>query len=463
MGSTTKTKLAAQVEALQKSLARERAKAARLQKTLAEAQQREAATSEILRVISASPSDAQPVFEAIVAHAARICDAEFSAVARFDDEQLHLVAISNMSAEETAAYQSLFPRPPRRDFVIGRAFVDRRPVHVEDVRADPEYDPRTLAVLQRAAPYRSYLGIPILRDGVPIGVIGCGRRQVKPFTAAQIELVKTFADQAVVAIENVRLFNEAAAHNHALTGALDRQTATADVLRVISQAQADVQPVLEAIADSAMRLFGAWSVAVFRYEDELFRRAASRGGLPGSNEAVMQQDQSPRRPNEDNPSERSVLTRAVQHITDVNTDPAWGLRFRDEARVRGFRSLVAVPMLHGDGVVGAIGVTRDHAGGFLPVEIALLRTFADQAVIAVENARLLNELQASNVDLTEALEQQTATAEILRVISQLTDGYPAGARHGHGERGSPLRLLRHCHFLSRWRPGSAWPPITVRS
>ena len=362
MGSTTKTKLAAQVEALQKSLARERAKAARLQKTLAEAQQREAATSEILRVISASPSDAQPVFEAIVAHAARICDAEFSAVARFDDEQLHLVAISNMSVEETAAYQSLFPRPPGRDFVIGRAFVDRRPVHVEDVRVDPEYDPRTLAVLQRAAPYRSYLGIPILRDGVPIGVIGCGRRQVKPFTAAQIELVKTFADQAVIAIENVRLFNEAVAHNRALTGALDRQTATADVLRVISQAQADVQPVLEAIADSAMRLFGAWSVR-FPLRGELFRRAASAAVFP------EQRGGHAARPVA-TPPERGQSLRTERadpggaHITDVNTDTAWGPRFRDEALVRGFCSLVAVPMLHGDGVVGAIGVTRDQAGGF---------------------------------------------------------------------------------------------------
>ncbi len=216
MGSITKAELAAQVEASRKSLARERAKAARLQKTMAETQQREAATREILRVISASPSDAQPVFEAIVAHAARICDAEFSAVARFDGELLHLVAISNMSPEETAAYQSLFPRPPLRDFIIGRAFVEGRPVHVRDVRADPEYDPRTLEVLQRAAPYRTYLGVPILRDGVPIGVIGCGRRQVKPFTAAQVELVKTFADQAVIAIENVRLFTELEARNSEL-------------------------------------------------------------------------------------------------------------------------------------------------------------------------------------------------------------------------------------------------------
>ncbi len=418
MGSITKAELAAKIEALQRSLTRERAKAARLQKTLTEAQQRQAATSEILQVISASPSDPQPVFEAIVAHAARICAAEFSAVARFDGELLHLVAITNMSVEETAAYRSLFPRPPLRNFVIGRAFVDRRPVHVEDVREDPEYDPRTLAVLQRAAPYRTYLGVPILRDGVPIGAIGCGRRQVKPFTATQIELVKTFADQAVIAIENVRLFKAAAERNRELTAALDRETATAAILRVISQVRADIQPVFEAIADSAMRLFDAWAASVFLYDGELISRATSRGGLPGSPEAVMDRDQAPRRPSEDDPAGQTALTRVLHHIVDVEKDPAWGASFRKEMRVRGLRSLLTVPMLRGEDVVGILGVGRSQAGGFTPAEIALLQTFADQAVIAIENARLLNQLTAKNAELTEALEQQTATAEILRAISQ---------------------------------------------
>ena len=188
---------------LRKALAREQAKRRRLEDLSDRGAGASGRASEILQVIARSPSDAQPVFEAIVASAARLCDAEFSAVARIEDGLLHLVAMSNMSPPETAAYRSLFPRPPTRDFVIGRAFVDGRPVHVEDVQADPDYDPRTLAVLQQAAPYRTYLGIPILRDGVPIGAIGCGRRRVKPFTEAQIELVQTFADQAVIAIENV--------------------------------------------------------------------------------------------------------------------------------------------------------------------------------------------------------------------------------------------------------------------
>ena len=296
-------------------------------------------------MISRSPSDAQPVFEAIVASAARLCDAEFSAVTRFEGGLLHLVAISNMSPQETAAYHTLFPRSPGRHFAIGRAFVDGRPVHIEDVRTDPDYDPRTLEVLQRAAPYRTYLGIPIMRDGVPIGAIGCGRRRVKPFTPAQIELVKTFADQAVIAIENVRLFTELGARNSDLTDALDRQTATAEILRVISQAQADVQPAFEAIADSAMRLLGAWSASVWRYEDELIRLAAARGGLPGSGEAFMERRQAPIRPADDSPASQTVLTGPCTTRRRGGRPLAWGPRFREEARLRGFRSAVAVPML----------------------------------------------------------------------------------------------------------------------
>jgi GAF domain-containing protein/CheY-like chemotaxis protein len=420
MGSPTKAELARQLEALRKSLGRQRKSGVRLEETLAEALERQTATAEILRVIASSPGDVQPVFDAIVASAARLCDAEFSAVTKFEDGLLHLVAMNNMSPEETAAYQSIFPRAPGRNFAIGRAFVDARPAHIRDVSKDPDYDPHTLQVLQQAAPYRTYLGIPILRDGMPIGVIGCGRRRVKPFTPAQIELVQTFADQAVIAIENARLFNEAEARNRDLTDALDRQTATADILRTISQARANIQPVFEAIAESAMRLLGAWSSSVWRYETELIRLAAARGGQPGSSETFMEQRRTPIRPIDDSPASQTVLTRTVFHSDDVEVDPAWGGRFRAEARLRGFRSIIAVPMLRGDDAVGVIAVTRAQVGGFRPAEIALLQTFADQAVIAVENARLLTELQAKNSDLTEALEQQTATSEVLKVISRST-------------------------------------------
>jgi PAS domain S-box-containing protein len=187
-----------------------------------EALAQQAATGEILSVISRSPTNIQPVFEAIVARAATLCEAEFSAVARLEEGLLHLVAVHSLSPEETAAFYGLFPRSPERNFAMGRAFVDAQPVNFEDVMAELGYDARTLETLQSVAKYRSFLGVPIFRDRRPIGVIGCGRREVRPFTATQIALVKTFADQAAIAIENVRLFGELAGREVALRESEER-------------------------------------------------------------------------------------------------------------------------------------------------------------------------------------------------------------------------------------------------
>lgn len=181
---------------------------ARLITETREALEQQTATSGILHVVSRSQSDVLPVFEAIVESASRLCEAEFSAVARYDEGQLHLVSINNMSAEETRAFHSLFPRPVARNFAMGRAVVDGRSVQIEDVLSEPDYDQRTNQVLQSVAQYRTFLAIPIIREGEPIGVIGCGRRAVRSFTEKQIELVQTFADQAVIAIENTRLLTE---------------------------------------------------------------------------------------------------------------------------------------------------------------------------------------------------------------------------------------------------------------
>ncbi len=413
MGSPTKAELAAQVAALRKALAREQAKLRRLEDLRTEAQERQAAASEILQVIARSPSDAQPVFEAIVASAARLCDAEFSAVARIEDGLLHLVAMSNMSPPETAAYRSLFPRPPTRDFVIGRAFVDGRPVHVEDVQADPDYDPRTLAVLQQAAPYRTYLGIPILRDGVPIGAIGCGRRRVKPFTQAQIELVQTFADQAVIAIENVRLFTELGTRNTELRVALEQQTATSEVLKVISRSTFDPKPVLQTLIENATRLAGAEGGRLQRFDGEAFRTEAEYGAAPEFGEhrrrTVVPADRG-------SISGRAALERRTIHVVDVLADAEF--RQLDAQRAAGYRTVLSVPMLRHDELVGLFFLWRTEVRAFTDRQIELVATFADQAVIAIENNRLLGELQAKNANLTEALEQQTATSEILQVISR---------------------------------------------
>src|SRR5262249_32906500 len=263
-----------------------------------------------------------------------------------------------------------------------------------------------------------------------IGAIAVRRTESRLFTDRQVALLQTFADQAVIAIENVRLFKELEARNRDLTTALAQQTATSEILRVISSSPTDVQPVFEAIADSAIRLFGAWSVLVFRYDGEYLSLAAARGGLPGSQELLIEQYPT-RRPSAELPPGQVILTRAVHHCVDTETDSTYPA-IREYARMRGYRSFIQVPMLRGNDVLGVVSVTRTRPGAFAVAEVALLRTFADQAVIAIENVRLFTELQEKNRELTvahaqvtESLDQQTATSEILRVIaSSPTDVQP---------------------------------------
>ncbi len=373
-----------------------------------EALEQQTATAEILRVISSSPTDAQPVFDAIGANAARLCDANAAQVLRVDGDVLRLVAA--VGAPSMPAVRRL-----TRGNLVGRAVIDRQTTHVRDLdQAVAEFAETT------AAQYgvQSALAVPLLREGVALGVIRISRTEIRPFTDQQIALVQTFADQAVIAIENARLFGELQARTKDLSESLDRQTATADILRAISQAQTDVRPVFEAIADSAVRLLGAWSVVVFRYDGEFIVLAAARGGLPGSSEAILERLQEQHRPDQSTMPGRTVLTRTMQQTVDSETDEVWGPVLRESARARGWRSTIHLPMRRGDDVLGTIGITRAQPGAFAPDEIALMETFADQAVIAIENARLLGELQARNAELTESLEQQTATGEILRVISR---------------------------------------------
>jgi GAF domain-containing protein len=374
---------------------------------LTDALQQRTATGEILRVISRSPTDVQPVFDAIVQSATRLCEAAWGAAFRFDGRLQTFAAGYNLGASELEVLHREFPRPLTRDRASGRAIADRRVVHVADLQEDPEYVGAPL----RAVGFRTVLAVPMLRDGEPIGVLGLWRREARPFTEKQIELVSTFADQAVIAVENVRLFTELDERNRELRVALEQQTATSELLKVIGRSTFDLQPVFETLAENAVRLCEGHQAFIFRFDGQLLRVVATHNISP---ELKAFFEQNPVAPGRGSVAGRAALDRRTIHIEDVRTDPeyTWGAR-----QVDPIRTVLTIPMLRAGEVLGVIGVNRLEVRAFSDNQIALLETFADQAAIAIENARLLTELQAKNADLTAALEQQTATGEILRVIS----------------------------------------------
>jgi GAF domain-containing protein/anti-sigma regulatory factor (Ser/Thr protein kinase) len=383
---------------------------AEAQRLQAEAQEQQTATSEILGVISQSPTDVQPVFDAIAREAMRLCHASYSVVGRYDGQLIHLAAYEHVRPEGVQAIKARFPLRPSRGTTTARAILDRAVVHVPDVLEDAEYD-RSIA---RGLQNRSTLAVPMLRHGEPIGTISVGRLDPRPFTDKQISLLQTFADQAVIAIENVRLFTELQEKNRAVTQAhvqvteaLEQQTATSEVLRAISGVHTDPQPVFDIIAASALQLCGAVFSAMVLYDGEMLRLVAIQNAQPEGAEALRKVF--PRPLDEGSAASRAIRSRAVVNIPDVFGDPHF--TYGSVARVANYRSVLAVPMMRDGEPIGVILVTRPDPGPFSGRETELLKTFADQAVIAIENVRLFNETK-------EALEQQTATSEILRVISQ---------------------------------------------
>ncbi len=426
------------------------------------------ATSDILKVISVSPTDVQPVFDAIVRAAVRLCHAVQSNVQLFDGQLMHFGAQHNLAPASMEMIQRLYPMAPNRNQTASRAVLDRAIVHVPDVLADPEYL-REMAV---TGGFRSVLSVPMIGKGRPIGAITVGRMAPGWFSETEIALFKTFADQAIIAIENVRLFTELQEKNLALTTAhaqvteaLDQQTATAEILRVISRSQTDVQPVFEAIVRNAVTLTGASQGGVYRFDGELIHSVAHAGYTP----AQLEHWRSifPRTVEDGGPLGRAILTRAVCLIRDVETDCGAALSPDSLAnmRARGSRSVLSVPMLRDGVVIGAISVAHRDVDGFSDAEVELLQTFADQAVIAIENVRLFTELQASNRDLTTALDKQTATSDILRVISSSqTDVQPvfdaiirSAVRLLRGYSGALTRLEADRIALAAFTSGDAAP------
>jgi PAS domain S-box-containing protein len=379
---------------------------------LRESLEQQTATGEILRVISSSPTDVQPVFDTIARNAMRLCDAAYSVIGRYDGQLLHLVAHAHVRSEGVEALQRLFPSRPSRATTTSRAILDRAVVHVPDVLEDPDYARPVALALQN----RSTLAVPMLRDGEPIGTISVGRLEPRAFTEKQIELLKIFGDQAVIAIENVRLFTELEARNRDLTETLEQQTATSEILRVISSSPTDVQPVFDAIAERALHLCGASSSGVLGFDGELVHIVALANVTPEG--AAALRSVFPMPPSPRSASTRAILARAIVHIPDVFEEA--GYEIATQAETGGFRSVLSVPMLREGQAVGAVTVGRSEPGRFSDRQLELLKTFADQAVIAVENVRLFQELEGRNRELKAALEQQTATSELLKVIGRST-------------------------------------------
>ena len=383
---------------------------------LADTLTQQTATAQILRVISSSPTDIQPVLDTIAASAARLCEAERCFVFRFDGQQLHFAAHHGFSPKALASVRSIWPAPPGRGTAAGRAVLDRRIAHIPDVHQDREY---AVAAVATAATFRGIIAVPMLREGVPIGVITLLRPKPGPFSPGQIALLETFADQAVIAIENVNLFGELERRNQALTETLEQQTATGEILRAISSSPADIRPVLETVVRAAARFCGAPDVAILRVDRDVLRGAAAVGPFgrelasrSGGIEALELPLTS------GSVSGRAVLERRSIHVHDLLAEPEDELPVgRDLQRRFGHHTILATPLLREGTPLGAIVLFRTEMRPFSDRQLDLVKIFADQAVIAIENVRLFQELQARNRDLTETLEQQTATGEILRVIS----------------------------------------------
>ena len=370
----------------------------RLLNELRESLQQQTATADVLKVISRSTFDLKSVLNTLVESAARLCEADMAALARPKGSIYGYEATFGHSREHEE-FLSAHPAGIDRGTAVGRTLVEGKIVHITDVLADPEY---TYLEGQRLGGFRTLLGVPLLREGTPIGVLVVQRKTVRPFTDKQIELVTTFADQAVIAIENVRLFDEVQARTEELSESLRQQTATAEVLKTISRTAFDLQRVLATLLENAVRICGAKHGMIFRYDGECCRAAAAYDVPPGSLE-LWERD--PIRAGRGTTVGRALLERRPVQIPDVEADPEYD--FPEALKLQGLRTVLAVPLLREGMPLGTIVLYKTEVAPFTDKQIELLTTFADQAVIAIENVRLFDEIQDKNRQLQQASERKS--------------------------------------------------------
>jgi len=400
---------------------------------LADAQEQRRATTDILRVISSAPKDVQPVFNVIVEQAVRLCGARFGRVYRYDGGVIDMVAGHALSAPGLGEVKRVFPRPASDDTIVGRVIMTGRPGLVRDIEDDKGVPALSRQMIE-ALGTRSQVTVPMLRAGEPIGAMTIGWAEPDAFDEQQVALLQTFADQAVIAIENVRLFKELEEKNEALTQAhaqvteaLEQQTATSEILRTIAHSQTDVQPVFDTIVRSAVTLCDGLFGSLDRFDGDLIFPVATHNYTPEALDAMHRIF--PARPSRSLGVGRAILDRDVVHIPDVELDPEY--KVQALAGTIGFRSGLFVPMLR-DGVpIGVILVGRAEPGPFSDNQIELLKTFADQAVIAIENVRLFKELEASNREIAEKSRQ-------IEVASQHKSEFLANMSH---ELRTPLNAI----------------------
>src|SRR3984893_12233197 len=381
---------------------------------LTESLEYQTATGDILRVISSSPTDVQPVFDTIAANAVRLCGATFSVVIRFDGDLMELASFHKLGDPTgIEALRRAFPRRPGPGGAADRAILTRAIAHIPDVWEDPDYVHRGLA---QATGYRSILSVPMLRNGQPIGAVSVAGASPGAFSERQVDLLKTFADQAVIAIENVGLFDEVKARTEELSESLQQQTATADVLKVISRSTFDLQVVLNTLTESVARLCEADMAAITRQKGTVHYWATSYGLPPELSEYLKS---IPLELGRGSVVGRTQLEGKTVHVRDVLADPEYtALEFQRRA---GFRTVLGVPLLRGGSPIGVIVLLRSEVQPFSDKQIELVTTFADQVVIAIENVRLFEDVQTRTRELSQSVEELGALGEVSQAINSTLD------------------------------------------